>query len=121
MSSSKNKEQTHLSFIVSHHTNDNEVSNFYLSHKPSYDELQDAFDNFLDECLKLCGLCNKEKKIISTLQSKSKSMQDELDKSKLNIQGSYSSCNICVSCCSFFIVCIMKNNMKYIQVILVLN
>lgn len=59
----ENEEQAHLSFILLHHSNDDdEVSNFDLSDKHSYDELQYTFNDLHAECLKLPGLCAKQKK-----------------------------------------------------------
>lgn len=81
--------------IVPLHFSDDENSNFESSDKPSYDELQYSFNDFHGECLKFYILCNKQNKTISSLESKSKSIPDELDKSKFNIQGSCSTCNIC--------------------------
>jgi len=49
------------------------------------DEIQNEFNEFHDECLKLSRLCTKQKKIVSSLEGECKSMQDELDKVKWNI------------------------------------
>jgi len=46
------------------------------------DEIQNEFNEFHDECLKLSRLCTKQKKIVSSLEGECKSMQDELDKVK---------------------------------------
>lgn len=67
----------------SHHSDDDdEISN----DESYYDELYDAFNDLHAECLKLSRLCFKQKKIISSLESNFKNIQDELDKdtSKLN-------------------------------------
>jgi len=48
------------------------------------DEIQNEFNEFHDECLKLSWLCTKQKKIVSSLEGECKSMQDELDKVKSN-------------------------------------
>lgn len=39
--------------MVLHHFDDDEVSNFESSDKPSYDELQNSFNDLDDECIKL--------------------------------------------------------------------
>lgn len=90
-SNSKNKKQAHLSLMVPHHLNDDEVSNVKLS----YDELHDAYNDLHDECLKFYRLSAKQKKIISFLEIKTNVMQEELDKFKsiLYIHGNSSSCN----------------------------
>lgn len=57
---SGNKEKSCISFIVSHHSDDGDkVNNFDLSDKPSYDELQDFFNDLHDKCLKLSRICAK--------------------------------------------------------------
>lgn len=75
--SSKIEEQIHLSFMVSHHSDDDdeEVSDFVSINKLFYDELHDAFNNLYDECLKLSKLNAKQKKIISSLETKSNDKQ----------------------------------------------
>jgi len=52
-----------------------------------------------DKCLKFSRLCTKQKKIIASLESESKSMQDELDKVKSNINTKIDclACNKCAS------------------------
>lgn len=88
-----NEEQTHLSFIVSHHSDDDDkVSNFDSSDKPSYDELQDLFNNLHDECIKFYRLYTKQKEIISSLKIKTNTMQEKLDKVKTS-----PTCNKCNS------------------------
>lgn len=54
---SENEEHTHLSLMTSHHSDDKnqKVSN----NKPSYDELQNTFNELHDKCLKLSRLCTK--------------------------------------------------------------
>lgn len=54
--------------MVSHYSDDGDVNNFDSSDKTSYDEFQDAFNDFLDKCLKLSRLCTKLNKIISSLE-----------------------------------------------------
>lgn len=65
------------------------------SEKTSYDELHNIFNDLYDKCLKLSRLFTKQKKIISSLESKSKDMQDEIDKYKLDIPRSCLTCNKC--------------------------
>lgn len=65
------------------------------SEKTSYDELHNVFNNLYDKCLKFSRLFTKQKKIISSLKSKSKDMQDEIDKYKLDIPRSCLTCNKC--------------------------
>lgn len=85
--------------MVSHHSNDDDVSDFDSINKPSYDELHDVFIDLYDECLKLSKLNDKQKKIISSLESKSNDIQEELDKINLkaDIHTSSSTCNKCTS------------------------
>jgi len=80
------------------HQSDDENQEVSIN-KPSHDELQNEFNEFHDECLKLSRLCTKEKKLVSSLEGKCKSMQDELDKVKSNINTKiyFLTCNRCAS------------------------
>lgn len=73
--------------MISHHFDDDygEVSDYDSINKPSYDELQDAFNIFYGEWLKLSKLNSKQNIIISYLERNSKSIQDELDKDEFKL------------------------------------
>lgn len=79
--------------MVSHHSiDDDQVSIFDSSDKSSFDELQDVFNDLHDECLKFFRSYDKQNKIISHLESKTNTMQMELEKVKTS-----STCNKCNS------------------------
>lgn len=64
-SNSKNEEYANFALIASHHSDDEqEVIDCELNHKPSYEELQNAFHELHEECLILSRTCAKQKKLI---------------------------------------------------------
>jgi len=87
----ENEECANLILMVSHYSDDeeNEVSDFELNFKPSYEELQNAFNELYEECINLSKTCAKQKKQIVSLERKAFDAQVELEKVKS------SSCNKC--------------------------
>lgn len=69
---SESEEQTHLSFMASHHfgydDDDNEVSN----DKPSYDELHDAYNDLNVKCLNLSKFSVNHNVVSITKKAKKK-------------------------------------------------
>jgi len=86
----ENEECANLTLMASHHSDDEEeVSDSELTYKPSYEELQNAFNELYEECINLSKTCAKQKKQIVSLERKVFDAHVELEK----VKGS--SCNKC--------------------------
>lgn len=89
-SESEDDEYANLTLMASHHSDDEqEVSDSELNFKPSYEELQNAFDELFEEFINLSKTCAKQKKQNVSLERKVFDAQEELEKIKS------SSCNKC--------------------------
>jgi phage gpG-like protein len=75
--------------MASHNPDDDEVSNFDSNDKPSYNKLQNAFNELYEEFLKLSRKYSNQKKLILSLESEANNMKIELDQVK------NSTCNKC--------------------------
>jgi hypothetical protein len=79
--------------MASHHSSDeeHEVSDSEIYDRPSYDELQSAFNELYEEFLKLSKKYSNQNKLILSLESEANNMKIELDQVK------NSACNKCQS------------------------
>jgi hypothetical protein len=81
-SDSESDEYANLALMASHNSDDDEVSNFDSNDKPSYDELQNAFNELYEELLKLSRKYSNQNKLILSLESEANNMKMELDQVK---------------------------------------
>jgi hypothetical protein len=81
-SDSESDEYANLALMASHNSDDDEVSNFDSNDKPSYDELQNAFNELYEELLKLSRKYSNQNKLILSLESEANNMKIELDQVK---------------------------------------
>lgn len=89
-SNSENEECANFALMVSHHFYDEqEVSDYELNDKSSYNKLQNALHELHEECLTLFRAFAKQKKLIVSLESKANDTNVELE----NIKNS--ACNKC--------------------------
>src|ERR1044072_1960967 len=79
------------------HQSDDEVSDDNSTFKPSYDELQNAFSDLHEECIRLSRLVAKQKSAITFLEHRNKMVVNELDQHKLKFDF-HSTCMKCNNC-----------------------
>ena len=79
------------------HQSDDEVSDDNSTFKPSYDELQNAFSDLHEECIRLSRLVAKQKSAITFLESRNKMIQNELNEYKLKFDL-HDDCTKCDKC-----------------------
>jgi hypothetical protein len=91
--SSSSDDEANIALMASHHSSDeeHEVSDYEIDDKPSYDELQSAFNELYEEFLKLSKKYSNQNKLILSLESEANNMKIELDQVK------NSACNKCQS------------------------
>jgi len=76
---SSSDEEANMTLMASRHSNDEqEVSDYELNDKPSYEELQNAFHELHEECLNLSRTCAKQKNLILSLERKANDYLQEL-------------------------------------------
>ena len=78
----EDKEVANLCLMANHESND-EVSDSETIYKPTFDDLQDAFGELHDECMRLSRENNKLKSTLATLEKKNNVLLSELDESKI--------------------------------------
>jgi len=66
----KGTEEEIMTLMVSHHSDDDQEVNDSELIKPSYEELQNAFDELHEECINLAKTRAKQKKLIVSLERK---------------------------------------------------
>ena len=84
-SSDSENEVANLSLMAIDGESDEEVTTFNTDLSPSFDELQDAFNDLHEESLRLTKLVTSSKKIISSLEEEISRLNKELD--ELNIEN----------------------------------
>src|ERR1044072_401389 len=97
-SSSDNEDQVANLSLMATHNSDNEVSDDNsTTSKPSYDELQNAFGELHEECVRLARLVAQQKSCITFLEHRNKIVVNELDQYKLKFDL-YCDCMKCDKC-----------------------
>ena len=99
-SSNDDKEVANLCLIANHES-DNEVSDSETIYKPSFDDLQDAFGELHDECMRLSRENAKLKSTLTSLEKKNDMLLSELDEYKIqfNLCNSLENENKCCENC----------------------
>src|ERR1044072_5689147 len=96
-SSSDGEDQVASLSLMATHQRDDEVSDDSSTFKPSYDELQNAFSELHEECIRLSRLVAKQKSAITFLESRNKMVVNELDEYKLKFDL-HDECTKCGKC-----------------------
>src|ERR1044072_1536791 len=96
-SSSDNEDQVANLSLMASHNSDEEVSDDNSTSKPSYDELQNAFGELHEECVRLARLVAQQKSAITFLEHRNKMVVNELDQYKLKFDL-HSTCMKCDNC-----------------------